>query len=217
MLDNSDRMRSLLQKYLSALVLMSAVSSVASGQPWYVATTGSDSNAGTLSSPFKSIEKAVSVVKGGETIYLRGGTYNLTATITLSKSGAENTVISVIAYPGEVPVLNFSAQTQSSGNRGLVLTGSWWHIKGISITGAGDNGMLISGGNNNLIDLCSFYRNRDSGMQLDNGASDNNSVINCDSYSMPIRLITVMQTALRRSSPPAPGTGLRMPGMAQLR
>jgi hypothetical protein len=181
MLDNSDRMRSLLQKYLSALVLMSAVSSVASGQPWYVATTGSDSNAGTLSSPFKSIEKAVSVVKGGETIYLRGGTYNLTATITLSKSGAENTVISVIAYPGEVPVLNFSAQTQSSGNRGLVLTGSWWHIKGISITGAGDNGMIISGGNNNLIDQCSFYRNRDTGLQIDNGASDN-QVRNCDSY-----------------------------------
>lgn len=80
-----------------------------------------------------------------------------------------------------MPVLNFSAQTQSSGNRGLVLTGSWWHIKGISITGAGDNGMIISGGNNNLIDQCSFYRNRDTGLQIDNGASDN-QVRNCDSY-----------------------------------
>jgi hypothetical protein len=150
-------------------------------QPWYVSTTGSDSNTGNLSSPFKTLEKAVSAVRAGETIYVRGGTYNLTQTITLSKSGTENSRISIMAYPGETPVLDFSAQSLSGSNRGIVLTGNWWHVKGLGITGAGDNGMLISGGSNNLIEQCSFWRNRDSGLQIDNGASDN-FIRNCDSY-----------------------------------
>ncbi len=161
------------------LAFLSVTSVVAISQPYYVSTTGSDSNTGTLTSPFKSITKAETVVQAGETIYVRGGTYNLTVTITLGKSGSENAPISLLAYPGERPVLDFT--TQAFGNRGVVLTGSYWHIKGLGVTGAGDNGMLITGGNNNIIELCSFWRNRDSGLQLDNGAS-NNSIVNCDSY-----------------------------------
>ncbi|NLE33824.1 MAG: DUF1565 domain-containing protein, partial [Bacteroidales bacterium] len=62
------------------VAIMSATSAAAYAQPYYVAATGSDSNSGTLTAPFKTITKAVSVVKAGETIYVRGGTYNLTAT-----------------------------------------------------------------------------------------------------------------------------------------
>jgi hypothetical protein len=148
-------------------------------QPYYVALSGSDTNSGTLVSPFRTIEKAVAVVKAGETIYIRGGTYNLTVTIAIAKSGAANSLISLFAWQGERPVLNF--QAQAFGSPGMKLTGSYWHIRGVDITGAGDNGMKIEGGSNNIIELCNFYRNRDSGLQLDNGAS-NNSVRNCDSY-----------------------------------
>lgn len=163
------------------LAAMAGISENALSQTYYVSATGSDSGTGTLASPFKTIAKAVSVVQAGETIYVRGGTYSLTATITLNKSGTENARISLLAYPGEKPVLDFSAQTLSGSNRGVVLTGSYWLVRGLDITGAGDNGMLISGGNNNIIELCNFYRNRDSGLQIDNGAS-NNTIINCDSY-----------------------------------
>jgi hypothetical protein len=174
-------MKNLLYTCMLVVAIMSATSDAAYAQSYYVAATGSDSNSGTLTAPFKTITKAVSVVKAGETIYVRGGTYNLTATITLGKSGAENSRISLLAYPSERPVLDFSAQALGSSNRGMVVTGSWWHIRGIDITGAGDNGMLISGGSNNLIEQCNFYRNRDTGLQIDNGASDN-QVRNCDSY-----------------------------------
>jgi hypothetical protein len=40
--------------------------------------------------------------------------------------------------------------------------------------------MNISG-SNNIIEFCSFFENRDSGLQLGGGASDNR-IINCDSY-----------------------------------
>lgn len=174
-------MKNLLHICLLTLAILSGTSASAFTQPYYVAATGSDSNSGTLASPFKSIAKAVSVVQAGGTIYVRGGTYSLTATITLGKSGTENARISLLAYPAEKPVLDFSAQALGGSNRGVVLTGSYWHIRGFDISGAGDNGMIISGGSNNIIEQCNFFRNRDSGLQIDNGAS-NNTVINCDSY-----------------------------------
>ena len=166
-----------MSRFIQTGIIMLITAIFASGsafaQPYYVSITGSDSHTGTLNNPFRTIEKAVTVVQPGETIYVRGGTWNLTATITLGKSGAENSRITLQAYPGEIPVLDFSSQALGGSNRGVVLTGNWWHIKGLRITGAGDNGMLITGGSNNLVEQCSFYRNRDSGLQLDNGATGN--------------------------------------------
>lgn len=162
-------------------VALCLVSADAYPQPWYVATTGSDAAAGTIMQPYKTIEKAVSMVQPGQTIYIRGGTYDLLNTITISKSGSSAALISMFAYPGEKPVLDFSGQPLDGNNRGILHRGSHWHFRGISITGAGDNGMRVDGGNNNIIENCAFYRNRDSGLQLDNGASDN-TVRNCDSY-----------------------------------
>jgi len=172
-------MRRRLPDIILLLTVCFGISGNIFAQPYYVALNGSDTNNGTAGSPFRSIEKAVSVVQSGQTIYVRGGTYNLTATIAIAKSGTANSIISLFAFQDERPVLNFS--TQAFGSAGIKLTGSYWHFRGIDITGAGDNGMRIEGGTNNIIELCNFYRNRDSGLQLDNGASDN-TVRNCDSY-----------------------------------
>ncbi len=172
-------MRRILSYIILLLIVYFSVPANLFSQPYYVALNGSDSNAGTLGSPFRTIEKAVTLVQSGQTVYVRGGTYNLTATIAIAKSGAPNSVISLFAFQDERPVLNFSGQ--AFGSAGIKLTGSYWHIRGIDITGAGDNGMKIEGGSNNIIELCNFYRNRDSGLQLDNGAA-NNTVRNCDSY-----------------------------------
>ncbi len=150
-------------------------------QPYYVAADGNDDNTGTEAKPFGTIEKAISLVQEGETIYVRGGTYHLTTTITISKSGTSDAMISLLAYPGERAILDFSGEALGGSNRGIKLTGNYWHIKGFDITGAGDNGLKIEGGSNNVIENCAFYRNRDSGVQIDKGAS-NNSILNCDSY-----------------------------------
>ncbi len=150
-------------------------------QPYFVAADGDDEDVGSEAAPFKTIEKAVSVVNAGETIFIRGDTFRLVSTIRINKSGLSGAMISLRAFPGERPVLDFTAQTQGSSNRGIRLTGSYWHIEGIDITGAGDNGLKIEVGSYIIIENCSFYRNRDSGLQLDNGAA-NNSIINCDSY-----------------------------------
>ncbi|MEK5239003.1 DUF1565 domain-containing protein [Paenibacillus sp. FSL L8-0470] len=43
---------------------------------YYISPTGSDSNSGTKSAPFKSIMKAQSVASAGDTVYICGGVYN---------------------------------------------------------------------------------------------------------------------------------------------
>lgn len=51
---------------------------VASGNTWYVATNGSDSNSGRNSnSRLKTVTKALSVASGDDVILLRGGTYTV--------------------------------------------------------------------------------------------------------------------------------------------
>ncbi len=148
---------------------------------YYVASNGSDSNAGTsIDQPFLSIPKAYSAAVPGDTIYVRGGTYTLTTTISISKSGTAGSYYYLYAYPGERPILDFSKMAFGSSNRGIKLSGKYWHIKGFDIKGAGDNGMNISG-SYNIVEFCALYENQDAGLQLGGGASYN-KIINCDSY-----------------------------------
>jgi hypothetical protein len=147
----------------------------------YIAPDGNDANPGTMEQPFATFSKAISEAIAGDTIYVRGGTYNLTTTITISaaKSGTEDQLMTLTAFNGEIPILDFSSQ--SIGSKGISLRSNYWHIKGLQIKAAGDNGMEINFGSNNIIEQCSFYENRDTGLQLSNGSADNR-IINCDSY-----------------------------------
>ncbi len=144
----------------------------------FVAPDGLDTNIGTIDSPFKTITKAVSIMAAGDTVFLRGGTYVMTVQISISKKGTTAGKYYLFAYNNERPLLDYSST--SLGTRGISLSGTFWHFKGLDIKGAGDNGLYITG-SNNIIEFCTFFENRDSGVQLASGAS-NNQIINCDSY-----------------------------------
>ena len=124
---------------------------------------------------------ALSKVQPGENIILNGGTYAMTSKITITTSGTSDKPINLIAKEGaDRPKLDFSAMVENSGNQGIILAGNYWHIKGLDIFKAGDNGMQVKG-SNNIIEFCTFSECSDSGLQIDNGAS-NNTILNCDSY-----------------------------------
>ncbi len=74
-----------------------------SGNVYYVSVNGSDSNPGTLQKPFKTIQKAANVVKAGDTVYVRGGTY--VGRIYIHTSGSKGKYITFRNYPGETPVI----------------------------------------------------------------------------------------------------------------
>lgn len=67
---------------------------------YYVSTAGSDSNAGTLASPFLTIQKAATIATAGSNVYVRGGTYR--ETVTMAKSGSALAPISFQPYRNEL-------------------------------------------------------------------------------------------------------------------
>lgn len=150
---------------------------------YYVATNGNDTTGnGSINQPYRSLAKAVSVSSAGNLIYMRGGTYTTNATVTISTghNGSAANPIRLRAYPGEHPILDFSSQADTDSNRGIQLQASWWRVYGLEIVGAGDNGMFISG-SSNIVELCVFHDNRDTGLQIGSSGSSN-LVLNCDSY-----------------------------------
>lgn len=124
---------------------------------------------------------AISSAQAGDSIVVQGGTYTINTKLRLMRSGSSEEMIYLIASDlEERPTFDFSGMSESSSNQGMLLTGDYWHIKGIDVFGAGDNGMKIEG-NNNLIEFCTFSECADTSLQIDNGASDN-VVLNCDSF-----------------------------------
>lgn len=149
-----------------ALVALSGTPAQAASTTQYVSPSGTDSAAGTQSAP-TTLTTAISRIASGGTIYLRGGTYNYSSTITIpvGNNGTSSARTTLSAYPGETPVLNFSAQSESSSNRGLQLNANYWRLYGITVQRAGDNGIYV-GGSNNVIERTVTAYNRDTGLQL---------------------------------------------------
>jgi hypothetical protein len=161
-----------------------------SGSALYVSPNGSDNASGTQSDP-TTLTSAISRVTPGGTIVMRGGTYRPSQTITIPQgnNGTASDRTELSAYPGETPVLNFSAQSESSSNRGLAVNGSYWHLKGLVVERAGDNGIFV-GGSNNVIERTVTRFNRDTGLQLSRMASttprdqwpSNNLILSAESH-----------------------------------
>ncbi|MYW63459.1 carbohydrate-binding protein [Streptomyces sp. SID8379] len=137
----------------------------------YVAPGGTDGAAGTIDAP-TTLTSAIGRVTAGGTIYLRGGTYSQSSTITVpaGNNGTSAARTTISAYQSEKPVLNFSAQSESSTNRGLQLFGNYWRVHGITVEHAGDNGIYI-GGSHNVVERTVTRFNRDTGLQLGRTAS----------------------------------------------
>ncbi|WP_030691781.1 carbohydrate-binding protein [Streptomyces globisporus] len=141
------------------------------GGALYVAPNGTDGASGTQSDP-TTLTSALGRVAAGGTIYLRGGTYRHSTTVTIppGNSGTAGALKTLSAYPGETPVLNFSAMTEDPANRGLVVNGSYWHVNGVVVERAGDNGIYV-GGSHDVIERTVTRFNRDTGLQLGRIAS----------------------------------------------
>jgi pectate disaccharide-lyase len=156
----------------------------------YVSPNGSASAAGTEASP-TTLVSAITRVAAGGTILMRGGTYNSAQTITIAagNNGTASARKKLSAYPGETPVLNFSAMAEDPANRGLAVNGNYWHVHGLVVERAGDNGIFV-GGSNNIFERTVTRFNRDTGLQLSRIASDtpssqwpaNNLVLSAESH-----------------------------------
>lgn len=147
----------------------------------YVSPGGDDTNSGTIDQPLKTITAGIKAIGAtGGLIYLREGVYYFSTTLKPEKSGLDTSYNRLWAYPGEKVVIDFSGQTYSSSSRGINLARYYWHLKGLEIRYAGDNGIIISG-SHNIVENCVIHHCKDTGLQI-SGYGSYNIIINCDSY-----------------------------------
>ena len=167
---------------------------------FYVATDGSDKNAGSLDSPFASVQRAQQAAAPGDTVFLRGGTYTMAETqiaqrrgmwayvTALDKSGSEGKPIRYWAYRDELPVFDF-ANVKPAGCRvtAFRVTGSWLHLKGLTATGVQvtitrhtQSICFDNQGSHNIYERLSMHDGQAIGFWLGKGLG--NLVLNCDAY-----------------------------------
>jgi len=108
-------------------------------QDFYVSdSNGSDNNSGTIESPYKTINKGISMVNAGGTVYVMEGVYqnenygtvdpstntnmNNEHVVTINKSGTEGAYITLRNYPGHTPKIQFD------GRGGIVISNDMNYI-----------------------------------------------------------------------------------------
>ena len=158
---------------------------------YFVSTSGSDANAGTMGSPFASLKHVHDLAQPGDTIYLRGGTYVLGEVMKLTSDGTAGYPITVAAYQGERVILDgggIPTPDTFNGRAVHLADVSWNHFKGIEITNGPDGGLLIDGASHhNVFEQIVAHHNgrasvaEGSGIAIYGTGSDN-LFLNCDSY-----------------------------------
>jgi ankyrin repeat protein len=149
------------------------------GCNYVVASDGNDLNPGTVERPFKTVECALRIAEADDTILVRGGIYHCASTVHLDKSGGRGKPIRLRAYSNEAPVFDFSRAKGS----GFVITGAYWHLKGLTIANAENTGIDLEtpGAHHNVLEQICVQYNSDAGLVLRIGVTQN-IVLNCDSY-----------------------------------
>jgi parallel beta-helix repeat protein len=101
----------------------------------YVATTGSDSNAGTQAKPFKTITKAAASAKASTTVHVAAGTYN--GNVSTQTSGTASGKIRFVSDT------KWGAKIVGTGSEAMwTNNGNYVEINGFDITGPGRLGIL---------------------------------------------------------------------------
>ncbi|WP_330275296.1 right-handed parallel beta-helix repeat-containing protein [Lentzea sp. NBC_00516] len=175
---------------LSAGAVLVPLPATAAASALYVATTGNDGNAGTVTAPLKTIQKAVDLAQPGDTIHLRGGTYAPTTNIQILKNGTQSAPITLRAHNNERVVIDGENMPHTPGpvgssipraERGAIhIEGDWWRLVGLEIT-HGPYGIFGLDVNNTVFDRIVTRDNYDSGLHIVL-ASSNNQIVNLDSH-----------------------------------
>jgi hypothetical protein len=126
------------------ILFFAACASIAAARTWHVSGSGSDTHAGTDSSTaFRSLQKAAGLVEPGDTVLIGDGVYPTPTNdangnvLTISRSGRPDAWITWQAAPGTHPEL------RPTGWGGIVVTGSYHVIDGLTVVGGNDSLTLL--------------------------------------------------------------------------
>jgi parallel beta-helix repeat protein len=160
----------------------------------YVATSGSDSNTGTIDRPFKTISAAARGATPGTEILVRAGTY--TDAVKISNSGTASANITITPYPGEAVVLDGSRLPAKTDM--VSIYGNHVTFKGFDVMNATAHGIIAWATHNVTITDNSVHGSQSGGIWVGGDVAG-------QSYSNQILNNTVHDNVLRNQSHSASG------------
>jgi len=122
-------------KFSTLFILVACVSGAfdQSNSFLYVSTTGNDSNPGTQTAPWRTVQHAADTVRAGSTVNVRGGVYEELVSIKASGNATDG-YITLRSYPGETAVLDAEHFTPSGRTAVLTIQNkSYIRIEGLEI------------------------------------------------------------------------------------
>ena len=169
-------MKKKLLRRMGATMLMAFAMMSASATDIHVATTGSDTNAGTEGAPLQTIQKALELVKAGDRILIHEGTYYITKRLKIPelpttpdmrcemRSWPDDAVGKVIIDGSN---MSASSEIEFKQSRCIYVNhlANYWTFYGLVLQNALDNGMKMEG-SYNIVERCTFRWNNDTGLQL---------------------------------------------------
>ncbi len=100
---------------LSLALCISLIASTSIAATYYVDkghSNASDTNSGTEVMPFKTIQQGVNKAVAGDNVYVKSGTYS--EKVTIKNSGTASKPITIMAYPGDLPIIDGTGISLSS-------------------------------------------------------------------------------------------------------
>ncbi len=154
---------------------------------FYVSKDGYDSNPGTLSNPFKTINYGVSKLIAGDRLIVRNGVYN--EMVSISQSGTEINPITISAFPGENPIIDGDGAVKlpiSDDEALMDITGNYIHVSGFEIRNSnfpkrvlGGDGLRFEGGHDNKASFMKISFCGENGILVQ---ADNTTIEDCEFF-----------------------------------
>ncbi|MGB2571841.1 sigma-70 family RNA polymerase sigma factor [Micromonospora citrea] len=145
-----------------------------------VAPDGSDSGDGSLTRPFATLNRAVEVVRPGQTIAMRAGTYRLTRPVKITTSGTAGRRIVLSAYRNE-PVILDAAGLPASEWAVHQQTG-FWTVQDLEVRGSRSHAWVCSACSYTIFQRLSMHDNARSGLTLRDLGTVGNKVLDSDFF-----------------------------------
>lgn len=174
------------KRILKVLLLLIIICFLKTGNPrytfaadYFVSTTGSDTNLGEISTPWKTLQKAANTATAGDTIYIRGGTYN--ERVVINHSGNTDGYITFTNYNQETPIIDGTGIALYTD--GLIKIYQHSYIKVINLTFINAPGPAVYVHSSNHIQIlnCHTRNSLSSGIGIwssDSVLVDGNTVVN---------------------------------------
>ena len=135
-----------MQKLLLSILLLGSTLLATAQNNYYVSTTGSNANSGTLASPWLTIQYGCDQLVAGDILNILGGTYP--EKVNFTQSGSAGQMITVRAYQGQNVIMDANG---SANNFSIfyVENQSYFRVQGIHFTNNinldGSGGIYIEG------------------------------------------------------------------------